>query len=385
MGNLNWKFFQKKILRLFACLCTILDRLAWILRLYANPAEGKRPRVDFRASLTETIAMRQNLIELHHHLDGAFRCASLYEEAKRRRLPQGNLDREIFCEKTTVSPSCSTLSEFLQTFYFFYEIAQSPQFMERAAFEAAEDMHNAGVIYAETRFAPHLLSTQEYSPEDIVQSVLRGLGRANKELGITVRVILTMMRGRAIQELHEIIDLYNTYKGIGLAGIDLAGDETLHSGREYAPLFNEASEAGIPVTIHAGEGTSAQRVREAILLFGANRIGHGIKAAEDESVMDLLIERNIPLETCLTSNLHTGTVQNISKHPVGIFLKRGVPVTINTDDPAISGITLASEWDLFRATFSPDTNTVQKILFTSAQASFAPDRTKEALYKIFPE
>ncbi len=325
------------------------------------------------------LRMQSNLIELHHHLDGAFRCASLYEEAKRRKLPQGNLDRDTFCAQTKVTSKCSTLTEFLQTFYFFYEIAQSPQFMERAAFEAAQDMHNAGVIYAETRFAPHLLSTQEYSIEDIVQSVLKGLERANKELGITVRVILTIMRGRAIQELHEIMDLYNTYKESGVAGIDLAGDETLHSGMEYAPFFMEASEAGIPVTIHAGEGTSAQRVREAVLLFGARRIGHGIKAAEDESVMDLLIERNIPLEICLTSNLHTGTVQDISKHPVSIFLKRGVPITINTDDPAISGITLASEWNLFRATFFPDTNTVQKIQYTSAQASFAPEKTKEAL------
>lgn len=300
-------------------------------------------------------------------------------EAKRRSLPEGKLPYSDFLRKVRVKPDCKTLACFLETFEFFYGIAQSPSFIERAAHEVVLDWVSDGVIYGETRFAPHLLSKPDDKIDQIIEAALRGLKKGEGETGVKTGLILTMMRQRPVKELEELLSAYHRYSSEGVVGIDLAGDEHSDAGNEYIPLFKKASEEGVPVTIHAGEGTSYKNVLLAVNEMGARRIGHGISAAENSECMNLLHDRKIPLELCLTSNLQTGSVYSYLEHPVGDFLNNDIPVTLNTDDPQVSGITLSYEWEVFIANFFPTRESIQKILLNSVSAAFTDTETKNML------
>ncbi|MCB1202234.1 MAG: adenosine deaminase [Leptospiraceae bacterium] len=317
-------------------------------------------------------------IDLHHHLDGAFRASSLYQEAVRRNLPQAKLSYNEFQAKCRVRPNCRSLTEFLDVFNFYYDIGSNIPFLKHAAQDAVEDFKNDGVLYAETRFAPHLFGIGD-EVREAVNAVLEGLENGHAKGGPKVNLILCMMRGHSAKFITELIDLALEFKNRGVVAIDLAGDESRYSGDEYSMSFSEVHSAGIPVTIHAGEAAGAESVWRALKNFHAVRIGHGIRSREDLALVKYLIEHGIFLEICVTSNLQTGTVESIESHPLKEYLAQGVKVTLNTDDPSVSDITLSGEWETVAEKLNLGAKEILQILLNSADAAFISEQEKQNL------
>ena len=315
-------------------------------------------------------------LDLHHHFDGAFDIDALYAEARRRNLPQGKLTAADFADHCRVRPSCTTLTEFLAVFDFFYEIAQDLDFLHGQARALPARMATGGVIYLETRFGPHLFTGSRYSASDVTESVVAGIA---SDSSVPVRVILCGMRNAPLAQINELISLYEKFQSRGVCGIDLAGDESRYACHEYAPVFARAKEASIPVTIHAGEASGAPSVRDALDLFHARRIGHGIRSVEDPALVQRLADENIGVEVCLTSNLQTGNALSYKQHPFMQLKNAGVTVTVNTDDPTVSGIDLSHEWRKAIEEYQLSAADQKELLMNSVRVAFCDAALREKL------
>lgn len=326
-------------------------------------------------ALTQTVQTMPKL-DLHHHFDGAFDITALYAEARRRNLPQGKLSVADFADRCRVRPTCRTLTEFLAVFDFFYSIAQDVDFLHGQARTLPARMAAGGVIYLETRFGPHLFTGERYSAADVTESVVSGIA-ADKS--VPVAVILCGMRNAPVAHIEELLSLYEKFRSRGVCGIDLAGDESRYACHEYAPVFARAREAGIPVTIHAGEASGPQSVRDALDLFHARRIGHGIRSIEDAALVKRLADEKIGVEVCLTSNLQTGNATGYQQHPFMQLKRAGVTVTVNTDDPTVSGIDLNHEWEKAIGEYNLTTHEQKELLLNSVRVAFCDETLREKL------
>lgn len=315
-------------------------------------------------------------LDLHHHFDGAFDIAHLYREAQRRNLPQGALSAADFAARCRVRPGCRSLTEFLAVFEFFYDIAQDADFLREEAASLPRRMAETGVIYLETRFGPHLFSAGKLSATTVTEAVLDGL---DEDAVVPVRLLLCAMRNAPVSQVEELVALYEKYQRRGVCGIDLAGDESRYACREYAPVFARAQEMNVPVTIHAGEAAGPQSVLDALDLFHARRIGHGIRAVEDPRLLERLAHEKITLEVCLTSNLQTGNAASYEAHPFQQLRRAGVPVTVNTDDPTVSGIDLNHEWETAIARYTLSSIEQKELLLNSVAAAFCDEKLRGRL------
>lgn len=316
------------------------------------------------------------MIDLHHHFDGAFETEALYREARRRNLPQGQLSRADFAARCRVPKNCNSLTDFLAVFEFFYDISQDLDFLRQQAQKLPERMAQTGVIYLETRFGPHLFTGERYTAAGVTEAVLEGLAEGN---GSPVRLILCALRNAPTQHVQDLVDLYQKYHTRGVCGIDLAGDESKFACREYAPVFDLAHALGVPITIHAGEASGPQSVYDALDLFHARRIGHGIRSIEDDRLVRRLADERIGLEVCLTSNLQTGNAATYREHPFRRLKAAGVRVTINTDDPSVSDIDLNDEWHTAIEQFGLTEAEHKELLQNSIEMAFCDDAMKKRL------
>lgn len=318
-------------------------------------------------------------IDLHCHLDGSITpdIAKKLAEIQNIKIPADN-DEEL--EKLLrVSPDCESLNEFLACFKLPCSLMQTEKGLEEAAYLVAENMRSTGVVYAEIRYAPQLHTFQGMSQEDAVKAVLAGIARS----GLKANVILCCMRGDKNQKANlETIELAKKYlvEDGGVVAVDIAGAEALFSTENYADIFAKAREYGIPFTIHAGEADGPESVRKAVE-FGARRIGHGVRIAGDEEVKKLVRDKGIFLEMCPTSNRQTHAFENMSEYPILDFLKYGIKVTINTDDMAIEGTDMPTEYAYIRQLLNMTPEQEKQILANSIDAAFTSEKVKDELRK----
>ena len=305
-------------------------------------------------------------VELHLHLDGSVRYQTALEII-------GNIKKE----NMIVSDDCHDLNEYLTKFSVPLAILQTKENLERVAYELALDLKSENVIYAEIRFAPlkHLL--KGLSPEEVIESVLKGL----KKVNIKTNLILCMMRGDTFDNNLKVVALALKFLNRGVCALDLAGAESLYPTSDYKELFAIAQANGIPFTIHAGEAAGFESIKDA-LDFGALRIGHGIKCLEDEKLIKELKEKNILLEICPTSNIQTKAVTAYQKHPVYELYKKGVPICINTDNRTVSNITLTKEYQKLMQNFSLTTNDLKQMNINAINGAFLTNEEKEKLKKL---
>lgn len=273
-------------------------------------------------------------IDLHHHLDGAIRVGTILELARRFRVPLPARTASGLAPHVQVRSRCRTLAGFLRKFNAFYPILPHAETLERIAYEACEDQARDGVVYFETRFAPVLCAGPGFTMEDAVRAALRGLRRGGKDFGVRWGLILCCYRGFAEASKATIA----LAEKLGCAGVDLAGDERRYPLAPHAAALRRTH---LPLTIHAGEAGPGRNVVEA-LRAGARRIGHGVHLGG--GALEAVRRAGATLEMCLTSNLHTGTVRSLRDHPFPRYYRAGLRVTLNTDDPGVSGITLSGEF-----------------------------------------
>ena len=327
-------------------------------------------------------------IDLHLHLDGAITVPIAKTLAGMQSIDLGTSDDEELKTRLQVPPDCPDLNTFLQCFALPGSLMQTPEGLSEAVRLVLEDCEKQGVIYAELRFAPQFHQNGGMTQEDAVEAALKGLQDINHRAeetgkGIHANLILCLMRGEGNEaENTETLRLAEKYlvPDDGVVAIDLAGAEGLYPTGKYRRIFREAKEKGIPFTIHAGEADGADSVRAAVE-FGAARIGHGVRAAEDPALIELLAEKKIPLEMCPTSNRQTHAVEDMSTYPLMRYLEAGIPVTVNTDDPAIEGTTLPEEYAYLEAEFGLTEEQKKTLLENARRAAFTTGEVKERMRK----
>ena len=187
------------------------------------------------------------------------------------------------------------------------------------------------------------------------------------------------IRTRPAAESLELARAAVDYRTAGLVAFDLAGAERGHPAREHRDAFAHAAQHGLACTCHAGEGDGAASIREALHVCGAQRIGHGTRLQEDPALLEEVVARRIPLEMCLTSNLHTHTVAAIAEHPFRGYLERGVQVSLNTDGRLMDGISLTDEYFLAHSTLGLTREQLARVVLNACESAFLPDYEKVAL------
>jgi adenosine deaminase len=295
-------------------------------------------------------------IDLHLHLDGAIRVGTIAELGDELGVPLPATDPVKLARLVQVDRDCRSLADFLKRFEVFYPILPYAVTQERIAYELCEDCARDNVIYFETRFAPALAASERFSMEEAVLAALEGL-----------------------RENLETVRLAAKYREQGVVGIDLAGDEKNFPASACAEALGLARRWELPITIHAGEAGPAENIREAVFEHGATRIGHGCALTQEPELLKRVRDRGTVFEMCLTSNLQTCSVPGLAAHPFRRCLDERVKVTLNTDDPAISNITLSDEFALAHREFALQPAEIRELLVTAAQGAFADAAVRAAL------
>ena len=281
--------------------------------------------------------------EVHCHLDGSLRPATMLELGHEHGKPMPTPDAESLREFMRVDDA-RHLEDYLERFAITLSVMQTESALERVAFELAEDAAADGVRYIEVRYAPVLNTREGLTLEEAVEAPLRGLARAQREHGVVGRVIVCSLRHMPLSVSQELAELAVAYRHHGVVGFDLAGGEVGNPASAHAPAFAYARSHDLACTCHAGEGDDAGSVREAIHVCGAHRIGHATRLIEDTSLTDYCNDRRIPLEICLTSNVQTRAARSYATHPLREYFDRGLNVVLNTDNRLMSGTTLTDEY-----------------------------------------
>lgn len=291
--------------------------------------------------------MKENeLIDLHRHLDGSVRLETILDLAERHGVELPARTVEGLRPHVQVTETQPGLMAFIVRFRYLTAVMVDAEACRRIAFENVEDAAGEGIAYVELRFSPAFMAEpNSLRTEDVVDAVIDGVQAGARETGIQARLIGILSRSYGTERCMEELDALLGRKN-DLVAIDLAGDEARFPAGLFTEHFRKVRDAGLGVTVHAGEADGPHSVRAAIEELGADRIGHGFRAIEDPGLVELLVERQIGLEICLTSNLQIGAVEAYAAHPAKRLLDAGVCLNLNTDDPGISGIDLPHEYNV---------------------------------------
>ena len=315
--------------------------------------------------------------ELHVHLDGCVRPATMLALAKAQRVKLPAETPEALAAALTVKGARS-LEEYLTKYQYTLAVLQTATALERVAYEFVLDVAAENVRYVEVRYSP-LLHRPALTLVQAIEAPLRGIKRAEAETGTKVGLIVCGIRTRPAGESLELARAAVDYRTAGLVAFDLAGAERGHPAREHRDAFAHAAQHGLACTCHAGEGDGAASIREALHVCGAQRIGHGTRLQEDPALLEEVVARRIPLEMCLTSNLHTHTVAAIAEHPFRGYLERGVQVSLNTDGRLMDGISLTDEYYLAHTALGLTREHLARVVLNACESAFLPDYEKVAL------
>jgi adenosine deaminase len=292
-------------------------------------------------------------VELHRHLDGSIRLETIQDIARHHRLDIGSGSREELAGRAQILAPLRDLAAVLDSFWILQRVLCSYEAIRRVAFENVEDAWRDGVRLVELRFAPCFIAQEkEIANDEIIEGVIDGVTSGMEAypiqvglVGIAARAFGPEPNRRALRELLRY--RRGTHRnGDRICGFDLADAEDTSDPQTFVPLVEEARSAGLGITVHSGENTSADHLKRAISLYRPDRIGHGIKAWGDDEAMAALRERGILLEICPTSNWLTSSVPSVAAHPVRKLRDAGVRICINSDDPQLMAIDLVHEYQV---------------------------------------
>lgn len=319
-------------------------------------------------------------VDLHRHLEGSLRLDSLVELAARQDLDLPRHPDELRRLVTVVPGDPRTLESFLSKFEPLRRVYRSPEIIQRLVGEVIEDAAADRVRHLELRFTPAALSAARgFDLGEVMDWVIEATGRAAERHAITVTLLASVNRHEPVEQAARVAGLAADRLGRGVAGLDLAGNERRDPADRFQSVFAEARQAGLRITVHAGEWTGPESIRQALEDFEADRIGHGVRVIEDAAVTALARERRTMFEICLTSNLQSGAVTAAAAHPLPRLIQAGLQVTLNSDDPGISGVRLTDEYALAIEALGLSTLSVRAMILAAAQASFLPPAERLAL------
>ncbi|RGY98744.1 adenosine deaminase [Clostridium sp. AM58-1XD] len=322
--------------------------------------------------------MRKDVyIDLHIHLDGAITADIAKKLAAVQHMELPTDGDKALAKLLSVPADCRSLNDFLKCFALPLSLLQTREGIVGAVRMVQENVKRQGVVYAEIRFAPQLHTEKGLTQRQVIEAALEGLEQSD----IPCSLILCCMRGAGNRKANlETVELAREFlrESSGVAALDLAGAEAVFPTRDYMDIFKLAKSYGIPFTIHAGEADGPESAACAVEM-GASRIGHGVRIYQDKKLMELVRDRGIPLEMCPTSNRQTKAVEDMRLYPLKTYLDMGIKATVNTDDMAISGTTMADEFQYVTDQLGISEAQKERLLLNAAEAAFTDRKTKEYL------
>ena len=319
---------------------------------------------------------------LHDHLDGGLRPSTVIELAAEigyRELPTTDPDELAAWFRSGADRK--SLELYLEGFRHTVAVMQTREAIERVAAECVEDLAADGIVYAEVRMAPELLTVGGMSLDEVTTAMLDGFRRGAEGRPITVGLIITAMRQAARSV--EIAELAVRHRDAGVVGFDIAGPEAGYPPTRHLDAFHLIARENFHFTIHAGEGFGLPSIWEALQWCGAERLGHGVRIVDDITLRPdgrvtlgrlatYVRDRRVPLEMCPTSNVHTGAAPSLEEHPIDLLRRLRFRVTVNTDNRLMSGISLSSEFAALSRAFGIGLDDMEWLTLNAMKSAFWP-------------
>jgi adenosine deaminase len=284
------------------------------------------------------------MVDLHRHLEGSVRTSTVLDVARRDGHP---LAREGSPRDLLVAdPKMTGLVPYLERVDAAIDVLTREEDWERAAREAVSDAYDDGLAAVELRFAPWLAHVRTgLQPEAVIDAVASGVRQAQAVTPLPVGLIGILVRDLGPETARDQLGAI-LHRRDSFCAIDIAGDEAGFRAELFADVYDTARTAGLRLTAHAGEAAGPRSVWDTVLHLGVERVGHGVRAAEDPRLMDHLASHGITLEVAISSNVQTSTAESYATHQIRTLLDHGVPVTLNTDNPRASNVTLSQEYTM---------------------------------------
>jgi len=329
-------------------------------------------------TVTPDLLRRLPKAELHVHLDGSLRPATLVELAKEQKVKLPATDPEELARYMHVQDA-QNLVDYLARFKVTLSVMQRSEALERIAYELVEDGVADGVRYMEIRYSPILHGSKGMPATEAVEAPLRGLRRAEKVFGVRTGLIICGLRNMSPDTSLELAELAVAYKRRGVVAFDLAGAEYNFPAKKHKEAFYKVIDNHVGATIHAGEAYGAESIAQALHYCRADRIGHGTRLYENAELEAYITDRRIPIEICITSNVQTKAVPSYEEHPVRRYFDLGMVVSLNTDNRLMSATTLTDEYWHAHTKLGFTREEIDRIIVYGFESAFLSWREKQAL------
>jgi len=313
-------------------------------------------------------------VELHVHLD----CCLSFKGLSR-------IDptiSESYYKKKFIGTSCSCLKDYIRCADTALEYMQTKEQLEIVIEDLFDQLVNDNVIYAEIRFAPLLHLKKGLSSKNVVEIVSNKTKIESEKSGIEVGLILCTLRHFSVDQSLQTVKLVKDFSNKNVVGFDIAADEAGFPIDNHIKSFQFARDNNIFCTAHAGEALGADSITNTLKYLKPNRIGHGVRCIEDNSLIEKIKKENIHLEICVTSNMVTKVFNDLKDHPVDFLLNKGISLSINTDGRTISDTTLNKEYVLLNKEFDWLKNKFLEVNINAMKASFSSNEVKNKIISI---
>jgi aminodeoxyfutalosine deaminase len=338
---------------------------------------NRQSTIDNRQSM-ESFIRSLPKVELHLHLEGSVRPETL-RELSRGKGRLGDETEDWIRDRTRSNFHYQDSQEFLTAFKLVTLLLDSPRDYALALTRLCEELAAQNVRYAEVTLSTGVILWKKQSVDSVFEALAAAAREAEARLGVRVTWIFDAIRHFGAEHARQVLEWAKRFRSQGVMAFGIGGDEVRGPAELFTEVYREARDSGLHVTAHAGETAGPESIRAAVELLGAERIGHGLSALRDPSVVALLRERQIPLEVCPTSNVCTGLVRRIEEHPLPRFLDEQLIVTLNSDDPGLFATTLEQEFVLAANHFSLSRQQLVRIVENSIRASFLPENQQQIL------
>jgi adenosine deaminase len=328
--------------------------------------------------LTRELVGRLPKAELHTHLDSSLRPETMVELARMARFELPTSDPEAL-RKFMVVEDAASLEDYLRRFEYTIPLLQSPEAIERVAYEMVEDAARDRVRYLEVRYCPRLSTRQGLTMDEALDAELRGLRRGERDFGVIARVINCSLRHYDPAVSLEIARTSVAFRDRGVVAFDLAGGEAGRPPGVHRAAFDVAADGLLGITVHAGEAAGAESIAEALHACHADRIGHGTRLFEDPRLQDYVRDRRVLIEVNITSNVQTRAVRRFADHPVRDYFDAGLAVTLCTDGWLMCGINLSDEYWRAHTELGFTREEVDAMILNGFASAFLPWPERQAL------
>jgi adenosine deaminase len=315
-------------------------------------------------------------VELHLHLEGAIPHEALWELIKKYGGDPSIPDLKALERKFHYRDFPHFLETWVWKNNFLREYGDFTFFSEAVARDLArQNIRYAEVFYSPSDFFRHGLKTQR-----LTEAIRKGLSRVPN---IKVSLVTDFCRNYGPENAARVLVEISDVKDLGVIGVTIGGSEQDYPPEPFAEVYEKARQLGFHTSAHAGEAAGAESIRGAIRSLKVERVGHGTRAYEDDSLMDYLAEHRIPLEVCPLSNVKTGVVASLKNHPIRTYFERGIIITVNTDDPKMFGNSLATEYEALEAELGFSRDDMRTLILNGIQASWLSADEKKKLAETF--